>query len=563
MFRPCFVIPSYNHHDQVDALLTELQKHDLAICLVDDGSDNPTRDALKQAADKFQNVELIRHEINQGKGAAVITGLRWAAAHQFTHMLQIDADGQHDWRDIGLLLETARQNPNDLISGKPLFDQSMPTGRKIGRWVTHIWVWIETLSLEIKDSMCGFRVYPLAETLDLLQSEAVGQRMDFDTDIMVRLYWRGVRTIPVETRVIYPVGNRSNFRMRADNVLISWMHTRLFLGMLFRLPRWMAAGGQWKKPDQRDTSNHWADIEERGLASLVLLTAWCLRIFGRRFCLLMLAPSIVTFYLTGRRQRQAALQFLKRVREANHDPRAVRLWDGLGQFFHFAQAALDKAACWNGDISPRDITLGDGRTFAEEPFEELKGAILMVSHLGNAELLRALSDFRGTTRVNALVHTVHSRRFAAALAKINPRYDLDLFEVGEVGPDTAIILNERLSQREIVVIAADRLAVGERLAYHLHPFLGVEAPFPDGPIRLANVLDAPVFFLACVRDGGKFRLIVKKLVDRVELSRKNREADIIRHQHQFVRELENLARIYPGQWFNFYDFWALPEQRVS
>ena len=110
----------------------------------------------------------------------------------------------------------------------------MPRSRQYGRYLTHVWVWINTLSFEIRDSMCGLRVYPLAPTCAIWRAHASGARMDFDTEIMVRLHWSGVRIIAMPTQVTYPRDGVSHFKMLKDNVYISWMHTRLFFGMLWR-----------------------------------------------------------------------------------------------------------------------------------------------------------------------------------------------------------------------------------------------------------------------------------------------------------------------------------------
>ncbi|HRH16120.1 MAG TPA: glycosyltransferase family 2 protein, partial [Aquabacterium sp.] len=109
-------------------------------------------------------------------------------------------------------------------------------GRLYGRYLTHVWVWINTLSLEIRDSMCGYRVYPLQPVVDLLDRVKLGRRMDFDPELLVRLHWRGTAMVSVPTRVCYPLDGVSHFKMLQDNVLISRMHARLLLGMLLRLP---------------------------------------------------------------------------------------------------------------------------------------------------------------------------------------------------------------------------------------------------------------------------------------------------------------------------------------
>ncbi|GIC76886.1 glycosyltransferase family 2 protein [Moritella sp. F3] len=234
----CIVIPNYNHIVVIDKLLGDLAQYNLPVIMVNDGSDADSAAFMQTLANKYSYVTLVSHRHNQGKGAAVQTGLKYAHDMGFSHVLQVDADGQHDITDITKLVALSQAQPNKLISGQPIYNESVPKHRYYARYLTHVWVWIETLSFDIKDTMCGFRVYPLAETLALLaKHNSVGQYMAFDTEIMVRLYWDGVTTTFLPTKVNYPENGVSHFRLWEDNVAISWMHTRLVFGMLKRLPQ--------------------------------------------------------------------------------------------------------------------------------------------------------------------------------------------------------------------------------------------------------------------------------------------------------------------------------------
>jgi len=204
--------------------------------MVNDGSAEQATNLFQQLAQKYTYLTLVEHSINQGKGGAVQTGLKVAYSQGFTHALQIDADGQHDLNDVDKMLSESKNHPKALISGKPIYDDSVPKHRYYARNITHFWVWIETLSFQIKDTMCGYRVYPLAATVELLCQKAIGKRMDFDIEIMVRLYWQKIECRFIPTAVEYPEDGVSHFRAFDDNVLISWMHTKLFFGMLMRVP---------------------------------------------------------------------------------------------------------------------------------------------------------------------------------------------------------------------------------------------------------------------------------------------------------------------------------------
>lgn len=232
------LIPVFNHGDCVGAVVRALRQQGLPVILIDDGSNAPTAQTLAALAAETADVTLLRHPENRGKGAAVSTGLEYAARQlQASHAAQIDADGQHDLAAIPDFLNAAAARPEAVISGCPRYDKSVPRGRLYGRYLTHLWVWINTLSFDIADSMCGFRVYPLATVTPLLPALAHARRMDFDTEILVRLHWANVPIVNLPVAVHYPAGGLSHFHPWRDNLRISAMHARLFFGMLRRMPR--------------------------------------------------------------------------------------------------------------------------------------------------------------------------------------------------------------------------------------------------------------------------------------------------------------------------------------
>ena len=150
----------------------------------------------------------------------------------------MDADGQHDLERIQELLRLSKNFPEKIISGKPEYDKTVPMNRKMWRYVTHVLVWIHTLSLEIKDSMCGFRVYPLESTLAVIDSvKNFGQRMDFDIELLVRSNWVGMHVLYLPVGVRYPIDGVSHFQLFNDNFLITKLHIRLFLGMIMNSPK--------------------------------------------------------------------------------------------------------------------------------------------------------------------------------------------------------------------------------------------------------------------------------------------------------------------------------------
>ena len=241
MFKPCVVIPVYDHEQAIGGVVQGVLAQQLPCIVVDDGSGRECAGVLAALAGTAPGkMILIRHPVNRGKGSAVLTGARYAAQAGYSHVLQIDADGQHRVADIARFLEQAAAHPEALIVGCPEYDSTAPTLRLWARHLTHLWVSINTLSRQIKDSMCGFRVYPVPPLIELDRRQKLGARMNFDVEVVVRLYWAGVEIINLPTPVIYPEDAISHFRGWSDTLLISQVHATLFFGMLLRLPMLIA-----------------------------------------------------------------------------------------------------------------------------------------------------------------------------------------------------------------------------------------------------------------------------------------------------------------------------------
>jgi len=232
----CIVIPVYRHFGPLAVVLDQLDRYRLRCYLVDDCNKTPLKDAIAAELSRRPHVEVLRLEIHGGKGAACVEGARLAHRHGFSHAIFIDADDQHEVADIPRVLALSLQNPTAMILGNPMFDPSAPMARRFGRIVSNMWVWLETLSFDIKDSLCGFRCLPLAPFLQIASGCQLGRRMDFDPDIAVRLFWEGVPAVNFETHIRYPPQGISNFDFLHDNVALFRLHSRLFFGMVVRSP---------------------------------------------------------------------------------------------------------------------------------------------------------------------------------------------------------------------------------------------------------------------------------------------------------------------------------------
>lgn len=228
------LVPTYDNPLTVERVVETLLSKGLDVILVDDGSAEAGAAAAARAG-RRKGVHLLVREKNGGKGAAVQEGFQLARRLGYRHALQVDADGQHNLEDVPRFVEAARKNPEALILGYPIFDESVPKGRLIGRQVSVFWCILETWGKKIIDPLCGFRVYPLDACAKL---GPVGNHMDFDPEIAVRLIWAGVKAqnLPTKVRYLTPEeGGVSSFHMLRDNLRISWMHTRLVTEGIFRV----------------------------------------------------------------------------------------------------------------------------------------------------------------------------------------------------------------------------------------------------------------------------------------------------------------------------------------
>lgn len=235
MFNIVIVIPVFQHGETLHNTILRILPSGYPVIAVNDGSDAMHTRLIRDACQSEQ-VYLVERKSNGGKGAAVIDGLVVAQGQGYTHAFQVDSDNQHDLSRMSEFIRLSIENPEALILGYPLFNDSVPRIRKFGRWLTHVFVWINTLSFRVRDSMCGFRIYPIAPVLNIIDASGIGHRMDFDTEITVRACWKNLPVINLPVAVVYPESGTSNFRIKEDNILLILMHTRLFFGMIFRLP---------------------------------------------------------------------------------------------------------------------------------------------------------------------------------------------------------------------------------------------------------------------------------------------------------------------------------------
>jgi glycosyltransferase involved in cell wall biosynthesis len=233
------LIPSYNTGAKLFATVAEARAQWNPVWVVIDGSTDGTGAELQRRTAGDPGVRVLLQPENQGKGAAILAGLRAAAASGFTHALTMDSDGQHEAAAIPGFMAASQQEPRAMILGVPIFDASAPRLRVKGRRVSNWWANLETLWLGINDSLCGFRIYPIADLRTIMEKSRWMRRFDFDVEAAVRLTWRGLDLMnkPVAIRYFRPEeGGVSHFHYGRDNLLLAGMHARLMLGFVLRLP---------------------------------------------------------------------------------------------------------------------------------------------------------------------------------------------------------------------------------------------------------------------------------------------------------------------------------------
>jgi len=233
------LIPSYNPGPRVVDTVRAARRQWNPVWVVIDGSTDDSPRQLQALAATDDGLRVIVLPENRGKGAAVLEGITRAAAAGYTHALTMDSDGQHPVDLIPMFMEASRGNPAAMVLGKPVFSADAPALRVNGRKVSNGWANLETLWMGIGDSLYGFRVYPIAPLARVMQASRWMRRFDFDPEAVVRLCWAGVRPVNIDAPVRYfraDEGGVSHFRYLRDNTLLTWMHARLFLGFVLRLP---------------------------------------------------------------------------------------------------------------------------------------------------------------------------------------------------------------------------------------------------------------------------------------------------------------------------------------
>lgn len=303
-------------------------------------------------------------------------------------------------------------------------------------------------------------------------------------------------------------------------------------------------------------TRHWASTAEAGALGGMRFMIWADRTLGRPVFNVILIFVMAYFFLRRGAARRASRAYLRRVRRCYPEalPRGPLLWVSFRQFFAFGQSILDKYLAWAEPPSGIRMDADEER----ELFEFVatgKGCLFIGSHFGNLEYSRGIAHRHPNVVMNVLIYDQHAQNFAALLESGDPESRMNLIQVTDIDFQLALTLKEKVQRGEWVVIAGDRVPVGQNGRVAEASFFGKDAPFPIGPYVLASLLQCRVYLLHCFLLEGEYWLRLKPFADEIRAARGERDSTYANFAQEFASALEEQVARAPLQWFNFYDFW--------
>ncbi len=301
-------------------------------------------------------------------------------------------------------------------------------------------------------------------------------------------------------------------------------------------------------------ARHWSQVQEAGAVVGLKFMFFVHRWIGWWALKLCSYPVVLYFFLTRKSARQASLDYLNRVKACGGIPENANLsyWS-FKHFLQFTRNLLDRLAAWSGAFNYDNVAFHQRDDFLKL-MDKGCGALVIVSHLGNLEICRALLNASHAVKLNILVHSTEAEKFNRLMKQIDNDNHLNLIQVTEVTPATAILLQEKIDAGEVIATSGDRIPIGGGRQTSAN-FLDSLARFPQGPYILASVLRCPVYLMFCVRDCKGYQIFFEAFAEKIRLSRKTREADVSQWAQKYAERLTHYATRFPLQWNNFYNYW--------
>ncbi len=298
-------------------------------------------------------------------------------------------------------------------------------------------------------------------------------------------------------------------------------------------------------------ADRWTTLPERGTPASLRMIAWIAVHIGRSAARLLLYPVTLYFVITAHAARRVSYEYLKHVRGGS-----ARWWHVFRHFHCFAETILDRVYLLRSEFDRFDVTV-HGKQIVQRQLESAKGSILLGSHLGSFEVLRALGVMQRKFPLKVLMDTVHNQNISRFFDALNPKIAGTVIAPDQ--PDTLIRVKESLDAGCFVGMLGDRVSGGDKTTQC--QFLGVPATFPAGPILLAAMMRCPVIlFFGLYRGGNRYEIYFEHFADVIVLDRHRRAEETQLWMQRYAERLEHYARLAPYNWFNFYPFW---DQQVS
>ncbi len=312
---------------------------------------------------------------------------------------------------------------------------------------------------------------------------------------------------------------------------------------------------------------HWSEYKEKGGSIWHMKLLFSLyRLLGKGFFQILLHPVVFFFYLCSPRTRRISRAYLSRVHSVSGDGGEVKSSEIYRHIFSFSYSLLEKLSAWAGDMHSSGMKeMTPGVKQLKEQLSRKEGAVIIGSHLGNMEMLRAFAsletgDYLPPFGIHSIVDFSGTAKFNQLLKEINPESMVHLVNASDISADRIISLQQAIEQGDLVIIAGDRTAKNNRMKNTCVSFLGDEAYFPQGAFTMATLLEGSIYYMFALRSDDRdlnspYEFHVYPSEHPLGKSRRERKKILQNLTEEFVGHLEKLCLAHPSQWFNFYDFW--------
>jgi predicted LPLAT superfamily acyltransferase len=532
------LIPTKDNIGSVGDVARRSTAFGLPVFVVDDGSTDGSGKAAQDAG-----AIVLTHPKNLGKGAALLTGMREAAARGYTHVICLDADAQHDPADIPAYAAAIEREPVAIFAGVRDLSTA-PEISRFGRKFSNFWIWVET-GWKVADSQCGFRSYPIGPTLGLGLG---GGRYELEVEVLSRAIWDGIPVRDIPCNVYYPpVEERvTSFRPIKDNARISWANALLVVERLLWPPRWFI---------RFRPQSYW-DGRSRGTTGGWKLALLFKRLLGARAAYL-LGTTVAAWYVVFAPSARHGLESYR----ARVMPEVSPLLTAFRIFRSFSHAIMDRLTFVERGPGAFTYTR-EGAEHLIGAFTEEKGAIVLTGHVGNVEVSAGPSgNAERMKKLHVLRFEAKGDHGRAILAEMPEEWRPKVIGVNTGEGFSAMTAVRALREGAVVAMMGDRLIDERTVTVN---FLGAPCRFPSGPWLLAALARVPVIVAGSFCEGpGRYRLIAFPPIHCAFDRKRVRDEQIQEWAQLYADHLGALVRRYPTQFYNFHDVWAAVPPRTG